>query len=191
MLAILRTFRLLKIFSGLSPIATMLINVISDLKIFLFFYVILIFLFGLLTSVLGLANKGSSKELAQKHEEDPDGIPGIEYRLIGLFVGNIISTLRTSLGDFADIPAVAYLDFHESVAYWFLWLIVIVVTNIVFLNFIIAEASASYEKVSEFLDEYIYKDQINLIADAEMMTPRIFKNDNTYPKYIIIREVDI
>jgi hypothetical protein len=36
---------------------------------------------------------------------------------------------------------------EENWIYWFCWLIIVVVTNIVFLNFIIAEASNTYEKV--------------------------------------------
>ena len=114
-----------------------------------------------------------------------------EYRLIGLFFGNFVSTLRTSLGDFAEIGAVHYLNKPESFSYWFLWLFIVSITNIVFLNFIIAEATASYERVSGCLQEFIVKDKINLIADAEMMTPKCLMNDSSYPKYVIIREVEI
>jgi len=46
-LALIKTFFFLRIFTALSPIVTMLTNVIYDLRIFLFFYSILIVLFSL------------------------------------------------------------------------------------------------------------------------------------------------
>lgn len=55
-LAIRRTFNFLRIFSVLSPIVTMLNNVIWDLRIFLTFYFILVLLFSLMYGVLGLGN---------------------------------------------------------------------------------------------------------------------------------------
>jgi hypothetical protein len=54
--------------------------------------------------------------------------------------------------------------------FWVVWLIVVIVSNIVFLNFIIAEASASYSKVQESLEPIIYKEKINMILEAEKMT---------------------
>lgn len=55
-LAIRRTFSYLRIFKSLSPIVTMLQNVIWDLRVFLTFYVILTLLFSLMYGVLGLGN---------------------------------------------------------------------------------------------------------------------------------------
>ena len=74
--------------------------------------------------------------------------------------------------------------------FWLFWLIMVVVASIVFLNFIIAEASASYEKVAGEVDQYILKEQANLIGESEVMTPGFLKSENSYPKYIIIRRVD-
>jgi len=54
---LLRTFTFLKIIASLSPIVTMLTNVVYDLRIFLFFYVILVVLFSLLLGILGVGNR--------------------------------------------------------------------------------------------------------------------------------------
>jgi len=51
-----QNFLLLRIFDALSPIVTMLTNVIYDLRIFLLFYGILIFLFSLMIGILGIGN---------------------------------------------------------------------------------------------------------------------------------------
>jgi len=55
-LAIRRTFNFLRIFEALSPIVTMLNNVIWELRIFLTFYFILVLLFSLMYGVIGIGN---------------------------------------------------------------------------------------------------------------------------------------
>ena len=49
-------------------------------------------------------------------------------------------------------------------------------TCIIFLNFIIAEASASYEKVKENLTAMINKEKSQLIGEAEQMIWKVTKN---------------
>ena len=103
---------------------------------------------GMLYAVLGLKNPNAGGRFLEIYNADPLAATGKEYRAIGLFFGSIFSCLRTSLGDFPIFEGVAYLNRIDSYTFWLLWLIIIVVTNIVFLNFIIAEASASYERIS-------------------------------------------
>ena len=61
---------------------------------------------------------------------------------------------------------------------------------IIFLNFIIAEASASYAKVVENLDALKNKEKASLISEAESMIPDRFKNPDMLPKFIVIRQED-
>lgn len=82
--------------------------------------------------------------------------------MVGLFVGNLLTTLRMSMGDFGFDSAIL-LDPAENVIYWFTWLLIVLITCIIFLNFIIAEASASYEKVSADLDAFILSEKAALI----------------------------
>ena len=56
-----------------------------------------------------------------------------------------------SIGDNSLIEAAKKLDEQENKLFWILWLIAVVVTMVVFLNFIVAEASGSYAKVTETL----------------------------------------
>jgi len=63
----------------------------------------------------------------------------------------------------------------------------VVMTTIIFLNFIIAEASASYDKVKQNLAAMINKEQASLIAEAEGQFPKRYKDDLCFPKYIVIR----
>ena len=87
------------------------------------------------------------EEIEKREELDkPDGTPNEEYGNIGLFLGSIASTFRNSLGDF-DFEAANYLTSSENYLYWFIWLLCVLFTSIIFLNFIIAETSSSYERI--------------------------------------------
>ena len=55
-LLITKTFFFLRIFPTLTPIVVMITNVVYDLRIFLLFYTILVFLFCQIYAVLGLGN---------------------------------------------------------------------------------------------------------------------------------------
>ena len=52
-----KTFFFLRIFESLSYIVTMIFQVISDLKVFLLFYFILLVIFSFVFAVLGVGNK--------------------------------------------------------------------------------------------------------------------------------------
>jgi len=70
-----------------------------------------------------------------------------EYRKIGYWFGNFFTTLRLSLGDFdfsmiEDKPLT-----KQHILFWVTWLIMVVFSSLIFLNFIIAEVSSSYGNV--------------------------------------------
>ena len=77
-----------------------------------------------------------------------------------------MSTLRIAMGDF-DFGAANFLTPAENALYWIIWLMVVVMTCIIFLNFIIAEVSNSYAGVKEHIDALIYKERAGLIEEAE------------------------
>lgn len=53
--------------------------------------------------------------------------------------------------------------------YWLLWYVVVTVTCIIFLNFIIAEVSASYQIVKDNIEVLCMKEKATLIKEAEEM----------------------
>lgn len=170
---ILKSFFYLRIFEWLSYIVTMIYTVVADLKVFGLFFTILILLFSMVFAVLGAANENIPGDfqddfIQAKEDGELSDMPNSEYQKIGLFFGYIFSTLRVSIGDF-DFDGAGYLKPKENMLYWVIWLVVVIVTCIIFLNFIIAEASASYEKVKSALDSMINKEKAQLIAEAETM----------------------
>ena len=76
---------------------------------------------------------------------------GSEYKAVGLLVGNFLWTFRLSMGDFAAIDAQSTLSRQESQIFWVMWVITLVLTCIIFLNFVVAEACASYSRVKDSL----------------------------------------
>ena len=54
--------------------------------------------------------------------------------------------------------------------FWLMWVVAIIITNIIFLNFIVAEVSASYSKVTETLTAVIWRERASLIHEADIMT---------------------
>jgi hypothetical protein len=120
----------MRIFNGLGFIVSMLKEVIKDLKFFLFFFLIVICTFGMIFFLL---------------EGDLETYEGL--RSMGYF----FMSFRTSLGDFE-------LDkFHDASnqslailwAMWVSWAVAVFMSSLVFLNFIIAVISESYEKVMQ------------------------------------------
>lgn len=68
----------------------------------------------------------------------------------------------------------------------------VIFSALIFLNFIIAEVSASYEKVKANIGSLIYKERATLINEAEdIMSKYTIENDKKkFPKYIIIRDME-
>ena len=74
-------------------------------------------------------------------EDDVDPYEGLGGFGFALYV------LRTSFGDFSVDPF-KYMGEGLRAAMWIFWLVVIFCNTIIFLNFIIAEVSSSYDRVN-------------------------------------------
>ena len=105
----------------------------------------------------------------------------------------MITIIRMSMGDF-DLGALVYMNETSSKIFWFMWIIIVLVTAVIFLNFIVAEAGASYEKISANIANYLQYEKIELINESEQMlyhSAEARKNDQKFPMFIIIREMEV
>jgi hypothetical protein len=155
----------------------MMISVIFDLQQFLFFYFILCGLLSMILDVLCLSNMNI--ETNNKFRDEYFGqeeYPGYEHNNVGGFIGNYINIIKASTGDFAYIMGSQYLTPNENYVFWASFVIVVCLATIIFLNFVVAEASASYARISAKLEEYIEKDRCKLISEAEAMKPYQTRN---------------
>jgi len=64
------------------------------------------------------------------------------------------------------------------------------ILNIVFLNFIVAELSNTYTDVKENLNAMQNYGKAQMISEIESIYPNRFKCNKYFPKYIIIRDVE-
>ena len=131
LVCLLKLFFFMRIFKKFAYIVTMILEVFTDLRAFLTFYLILIVMCSLIFDVIAV---------------NPAG----EYEKIGPFAGNLFATLRLSLGDF-DFGVLAEtdakkgaLDVNQHLLYWIIWLCLVVFSALIFLNFIIAVVYNSY-----------------------------------------------
>lgn len=146
---LLKTFFFLRLFESLSHLVLMMRQVVKDLKAFMIFYTILLWICGLVFSIIELGNldrmktddKGAAKLKLKTY-------PGVEYQHIPKFLRHFITLFRMSLGDF-DFGESTALDPFDNHWFWVTWSISVIVTMVVFLNFIIAEVGNSYNIVNE------------------------------------------
>jgi hypothetical protein len=126
---LIKTFFFMRIVKSFSYIVTMIINVIIDLKVFMLFFLILILMFSMIFDVIA-----------------PN--PAAEYKYVGLYWGNVLTTLRLSLGDFdfgvLEQEGENELNQKQHILFWFTWVLMVIFSSLIFLNFIIAEVSNSY-----------------------------------------------
>ena len=119
----------------------MIFNVIFDLRAFMFMFLVIVSILSMLFAVIGYGNKLISP--------DPENYFGSEYEHLGSFFGNMILVMRIGLGDYSFLGySVDLKDNTEHYILYVIFVLIVVVMSIVFMNFLIAEASASYEAVA-------------------------------------------
>lgn len=193
----LKTFFYMRMFPQLTPIVVMLSRVIYDLKEFTLVFMIQIIMLSQLFSILqlgvGLEGQDSGKSGKRKKmiEAMLNNEVGQEYKFTGLWIGQMLWTLRASIGDFSVIDASPFIENSwENHIFWACFFFVVFSSCVVLLNFIVAEASQSYAAVSENIDQIIWQGKSEMIAEAEMMTHDQFQTCDNLPKYMIVREVE-
>ena len=129
LICLMKTFFFMRIVMSFSYIVTMILNVVYDLQVFLLFFTVLIIMFSAVFDVIA---KNEAKE----------------YRHLGPFMGNVMTTLRLSLGDFDfSVLQEDALNEKQHWLFWIIWILMVIFSALIFLNFIIAEVSNSYQSV--------------------------------------------
>lgn len=129
-LSLAKTFQFMKIVLSFSYIVTMIINVFISLGNFILYYLIQIVFFSMTFGVIA------------RHDFN-------EYRHIGPFWGNMMFSMRLSFGNFEF----GVFDENEMTAtdvilFWFVWILMVLFSAMVFLTFVIARVSDSYDLVN-------------------------------------------
>lgn len=84
----------------------------------------------------------------------------------------------------------------QNTVYFVIFIFMVVITTIIFLNFIIAEVSATYENVKQSIHVQLMQERGGMINEAEDILRARFGDNkmkewkHLFPKYIITREMD-
>ncbi|CDW91442.1 wd-40 repeat protein [Stylonychia lemnae] len=167
-LSFMKLFYFLRIYDGFSFLVQMMAGVFKDLKYFISFFLIFILLFGMIFLVLFKADS----------IDEYKGVNGMAYFLMAF---------RISSGDFQ-------LDDYQKqgstlvIFSWILWILAVLTLNIVFMNFIIAVISESYERVMQKLISESYKVKANMILEREeLLSIKELERKDFFPNYIVVR----
>ena len=101
-------------------------------------------------------------------------------------------SMRESIGDYDTDTMTNPSANSLPLLAWFLWFIVMLVGNIVFMNFIIAVVSESYEKCMQSMSAESYRSKLDMIVECEQFMPDSWRFDKKwFPDYIILcRPID-
>ena len=160
----------LRIFEGFSFLVSMLRGVFSDLKFFLSFFAFVVITFSLILSVL---------------------IPDASKSYPGTsFFAYVIMAFRTSLGDF-EIEDYKSDEIEMKELVWVVWLMLMIIGNVIFMNFIVAVVSESYEKCMQTQKAQQYRLKCELIVERESIMSEDHLNKKRYfPNYLVLRQLE-
>ncbi len=97
--------------------------------------------------------------------------------------------LRTSLGDYDFDSFVKNSDY--DILTWLVWLLVMIVGNVIFMNFIIAVVSQSYENCMQSMTSQSYKVKVDMIFEREsLMSAAQLAQKNWFPNFLIVKKPD-
>ena len=166
LLAFIKVTFFLRIFDGFSFLVQMISSVFDDLKYFLMFFSLFMTTFAVMISIL--INPGDMKD----------------YEDIGVF-GYLAMAFRSSIG---DNQMEGYAGSEHKTTIWVVWLLIMVVGNIIFMNFIIAVVNQSYENCMAKSIAQTYKVKIDMIVEREsLMDDGDFTNTQWFPNFIVLR----
>ncbi|CDW89455.1 wd-40 repeat protein [Stylonychia lemnae] len=167
-LSFMKLFFFLRIYDGFSFLVQMMAGVFKDLQYFLIFFIIFILQFGMIFLVLFKAQQ----------IDEYNGVNKLAYFLMAF---------RISSGDFQLD------DYHSQedglvIFTWIIWLIAVMTLNIIFMNFIIAVISESYERVMQKLVAESYKVKANMIVEREQLfNESDMISKDYFPNFIVVR----
>ena len=96
--------------------------------------------------------------------------------------------MRQSVGDYDTQTIIEGTNDFKFLA-WILWFLILIIGNIVFMNFIIAVVSESYENCMDQKIQLIYKAKLEMIEECEdLMGKFLFNMTQLFPRFIIIRK---
>jgi hypothetical protein len=160
----------LRIYDDFSFLVSMMAGVFADIKTFFAFWIIFLSWFTILFTILFKA------------------APLEQYEGLNLF-GYFMMSYRLSSGDF-EIDNYSSQRASLIIFTWLVWIVGVLALNVVFMNFIIAVISESYEKVMQKLVAQSFIVKAEMIVEREMhMSDEDLKDPNNFPRFFVLRKL--
>jgi len=165
----LRFLNLSRVFDRLSFIYYMIFNVIAEIRYFMLLFLLFTLTFAVCVNVLGIQldpalidnEEGLTQDTitADKSENPYYGL--LRILQIPMYV------LTTSLGSFYCDPF-RLLPLASRLTMWLLWVIIVFMMTIVFMNFLIAVISDVYTQTTQTRTERGFQKKASLLYDWEL-----------------------
>jgi hypothetical protein len=142
----------------------MLVTVFKDLTSFLYFFGFVVIFFSVFVGII-------LKDLS-----DYEGIGPVAYFVVAL---------RESIGDY-DTASYSQNTEYKIIG-WIVYLMVMFLGNVIFMNFIIAVVSQSYENCMQRSIAQSFKVKLHMIREYEsIMSQQEYQNKYWFPNFIIL-----
>ena len=158
-----KVFYWMRLFSQTSYYIRMVVDTLSDVSTFLILFFAILFTFGNAIFILNYNRKLSDEEVAQLgEEEDPEAELLIGKHFNSAVINIMVNQYLLSLGEFEGLDA---FDGADKNIVWFCFLMATFITQITFLNMLVAIMGDSYAKVTETKDQSALVEKIKIMAD--------------------------
>jgi hypothetical protein len=181
LLIISKTMFFLRMVGSFSPVVIMVTSVLRELKVYVVIYLLLVFVLSLMFNVLGVGL------LPNDNPESSEGhmVQNPEYKILGNLIGLMIQSVRLSQVDPTSIGpykiSISRMGHEENILFWLLWVFGAILTNVIYLNFIVAEVMNIYGKVTLTLGQVKTRERASMIAESEYVSWLRRKDMRTHP----------
>ena len=138
---------------------------------------IIVFIFGLMQPILGVANTEIPGKLRDTYhgmsfyEKMDAGVPNPEHvKFYGRRFDEVFSTFlmvfRAGTGDFVMHESITSLPVPLQRFYWVLFVFMVVLILVIFLNFVVAKAMASHAEATERMEAVVNKEKADMIDEV-------------------------
>ena len=161
----IKAFYWMRLFGSTSYFIRMIGETFYDIRFFIFLFFTILFTFG---NAMFILNYNRKLTQAQIDAMTPEELESYEEETIisehfSLSIANIfVNQYLLALGEFEGMD---FFDGEDSAAVWIFFLITTFITQITFLNMLIAIMGDSYAKVTETKDQSALVEKMKIMAD--------------------------
>ena len=118
------------------------------------------------------------------------GMPAIEYAKIPGILKFFLEIFNVCVGNFALTSTNSYLDETMQTLFWLLFITIVLILMVVFLNFVVAKAMASHSEATSHMEAVINKEKADMIDEVSAVALERFLTPAENPMFIVQRSVE-